>query len=154
MGSRNVWNGSNTLSSIIQDGGGGHLELFELSQLGRWLSDLAEILHDIYESPRRTEAVKVGTGRRNPPPRGVFKNSVLGDISAADQDILTKFGTYVGNGSPLLAEWSKDAFFENPIWMATAVSNKLNCYTLVADCPIRLKFCRMTHTNVPERLFR
>jgi len=31
------------------------------------------------------------------------------------------------------------------------VPNELNCYTLVADCPIWLKFCTATHTNVPEK---
>jgi len=88
----------------------GHLELFESLYLGRRLSDFAEILHDdTYACPQKMEGVKVGTGSRILLQEGIFAHSVLGHISTANQDILTKSGVYIDNEALQCAEWSKYA---------------------------------------------
>jgi len=60
------------------------------------------------------ESVKVGTESRIPPSVGVFfRIPFWGYISAADQDIFTKFGVCVDNGVPQRAERSEYSFLEN-----------------------------------------
>jgi len=84
---------------------------------------LAEILQDdTYEGPGRTEVVSIETGSRILPSGGVISHFVWGHISAADQDIFTKFGVYVENGVRQHVEWSKYAFLENPRWLTAAMS--------------------------------
>jgi len=67
--------------------------------------------------------VKIGTGSRIPPPEGPIRISFWGHISAANQDIIRKFGVYVGIELPQGVEWSKHVSFENPIWRTVAVQH-------------------------------
>jgi len=91
----------NVLFSIIQNGGdSGHLEISESSKLSRKLSDLAEILQgDTYEGRRVSKLEPEVEFRR----QGAFLK-ICGHISAANQNIFTKFRVYAENGVPQCAE--------------------------------------------------
>jgi len=57
-----------------------------------------EILWDYtQEGSQKMTLVKIGTGSRIPPPKGPFRISFWGHISAPNQDACTKFGGIVGN---------------------------------------------------------
>jgi len=60
------------------------------------------------------ENVKVKNGSRILPQRAFLRTSFWGHISIIDQDICTKFGVYVENLVPQLAEWSMYALLKYP----------------------------------------
>jgi len=104
------------------------LNYLNCHDLASRLPDLVEILHDDrHRGPRTSECINLETGIRILPPGGVCFQILLWDhFSAANLAIFTKFGVYIDNGVLQRAVWSKDAFFENPIWRMSAISNKLN----------------------------
>jgi len=77
-----------------------------------------------------------------------FRIPFWGHISAADQNIFTKFGVYVENGVPQRVDWSVYARLEYPKWLTAVKSNTLNRYNSAADSPISFKFCTMTDMRV------
>jgi len=98
---------------------GSQVKLDKSLYLGRWLSDIVQILH-------------------------TYRH-----ISSADQDIFTKFGVYVDSGIPQRVEWSMYARLECPRWRTAAILNWLGLsqHNSAADCPIWLKSCTITHSK-------
>jgi len=91
------------------------------------LSDFLETLQDHkQEGPPKMTLVKSRTGSRILPPKGPFRISFLGHISAPNKNIFTKFGGYVGNELPQGVKWSKYDSFKNPIWQTAAMNHRHN----------------------------
>jgi len=92
------------------------------------VEDFLEILHvHTQEGPRKMTLVKIGTGSKIKSPKGPFRILFWGHISAANKDIFTKFGEYVGNELPQGVEWFKHVSFENSIWQTAAMHHRPKC---------------------------
>jgi len=91
------------------------------------LGDFLEISwNHTQEGLGKITLVKIETGSKIPALEGTIRTSLWEQISAADQEIFTKFGGYVDNKLPQGVEWSKHISFKNPIWQMATIHHTCN----------------------------